>query len=190
MLDLQAYRKRETLLYLIDCLGLALCAVFPSLLIAIVSTQWKSAALYGMLAVLWALPAAYALGALCYWVRSGKRIRAGRFSIAETTLSSIGEMEISFRRHWHIRWISRYFRYVRYDRYAFHFYSYGKYVPPRQNFTWSETFHMRDEGLANTSLSGDTFYLLLAERGKRKEQTIVYAYPAKFFERENGSAQE
>ena len=54
----------------------------------------------------------------------------------------------------------------------------GEWEVPHRNYTWSDTFEMSREGIANTSLQGDTFYVVrLNSTGK-----IAVAYNEKFFD--------
>ena len=48
---------------------------------------------------------------------------------------------------------------------------------PSPNYTWSKTFYMSGQGIENTSLVGDEFYLVILH----STQEICAVYNTKFF---------
>lgn len=57
---------------------------------------------------------------------------------------------------------------------------YGSYmIPCEPHYTWSKDYHMSAEGVFNTSIEGDKFYLVIIENDGR--QTIAMIYNTKFF---------
>ena len=54
---------------------------------------------------------------------------------------------------------------------------YGKYYIPKDNYTWSNEFHMDVKGVYNYSNIGDEYYLILS-----KDKKILLAYNMKLFE--------
>lgn len=56
--------------------------------------------------------------------------------------------------------------------------TFGLYlIPHRKNYAWSELYYMSDDGIYNTAIDGDTFYIVTADN-----KTVLVAYNAKFFE--------
>lgn len=63
----------------------------------------------------------------------------------------------------------------------FRFSGYGDYyLPNMKQYKWSERYAMSVEGMLNTSIIGDTFYLVIFKNDKKK--TPVMIYNTKFFE--------
>lgn len=59
---------------------------------------------------------------------------------------------------------------------ALYFSNCGRYIVPHSNYTWSKTFDMSRDGIKNTSLLGDTFYVVILNGDP------IYAYNKRFFE--------
>ena len=179
--DLLHQLKLELIGRCVITMGMILFCGLLSLLLAVLdSTSGWSVTGWAFGAV-WVLPAAYLLFNLRHLLVYRKRINAKAFFVAEAKLNNITELEIKrigdwLRGVWHFDRI----RY-RYDRNVFYFSSYGRYVVPDRNFTWSDQFRMHDDGLKNYSSCGDDFYLLVYTEGSRKGK-VAYAYPAKLFE--------
>ncbi len=58
------------------------------------------------------------------------------------------------------------------------FSSFGEYrIPHIHHYTWSKEFCMTPEGICNTAVNGDEFYIVTADH-----RTILTVYPAKFFD--------
>ncbi len=59
-----------------------------------------------------------------------------------------------------------------------HFASFGKYeIMGGTHYDWSERYAMTDEGIYNTAIEGDTFYIVTDNN-----KTILQVYNTKFFE--------
>lgn len=63
--------------------------------------------------------------------------------------------------------------------YGLYFASYGLYsvLIWKHHYSWSKLYHMSDDGIYNTALLGDEYYLVIAE-----EKNILLAYNTKLFE--------
>lgn len=202
--DLQAQRKEELWCYVGDFFLLTFLLGTLSGCFAILGSELGLTGAYWISGLLWIPPFAYIVGSVCFWIRSGKRIRAMKPTLVRTTLSSIGVMELTrHERDWHLRRIkkrpvSSYFdtdsrEYQSgywYDPFVFYFPE-GRYVLPGRNFKWSKSHSMSAKGLEHFASPGDEFYLLIAEawRGKKK-QKIVYAFPASIFDWQDENIQE
>jgi hypothetical protein len=96
-----------------------------------------------------------------------KRIDACDISVSETKLSSVYE---------DMRRVGG--RYV--PEYHFRF-AVGEWCLMNTTlYEWSKEYHTSVDGLENISLEGDEFYAVI----DTETQTVVYAYPKKFFEYE------
>lgn len=96
-----------------------------------------------------------------------KRIDACDISVIETKLSSVYE---------DMRRVGG--RYV--PEYHFRF-AVGEWCLMNTTlYEWSKEYHTSVDGLENVSLEGDEFYAVI----DNETQTVVYAYPKKFFEYE------
>ena len=96
-----------------------------------------------------------------------KRIDACDISVSETKLSSVYE---------DMRRVGG--RYV--PEYHFRF-AVGEWCLTNTTlYEWSKEYHTSVDGLENVSLEGDEFYAVI----DTETQTVVYAYPKKFFEYE------
>lgn len=61
--------------------------------------------------------------------------------------------------------------------YVLYFYNFGKYVIPYgKNYKWSQEYAMNAQGVYETALIGDEFYLVIINHNK-----IILAYNCKFF---------
>ena len=64
--------------------------------------------------------------------------------------------------------------------YVLSFKSFGKYrVPAQQHYAWSELYSMSPDGIYNTSIIDDTFYIAVRKDDPKK---ILWVYNAKLFE--------
>lgn len=179
--DLLHQLKGQMIARSIFSIGLILACGLLSLQVTVLNNFVHWAGARWLIAAFWVLPAIYVLLAARHWVVVSKRIRSEAFSVSDAKLNNITELEKRVIGGWlsgdlHVRRL----RY-RYDHNVFYFSSYGRYVVPDRNFTWSELFHMSDQGLNNYSTCGDDFYLLVYTEGRRKGK-VAYAYPAKLFE--------
>ena len=96
-----------------------------------------------------------------------KRIDACDISVSETKLTSVYE---------DMRRVGG--RYV--PEYHFRF-AVGEWCLMNTTlYKWSQEYHTSVDGLENISLEGDEFYAVI----DNETQTVVYAYPKKFFEYE------
>lgn len=60
-----------------------------------------------------------------------------------------------------------------------YFENFGNYIVTYNNYLWSKEFYMSAQGLVNTSVCGDEFYLVIAKTEKKE---ILFVYNTKFFE--------
>lgn len=99
-----------------------------------------------------------------------KRLDACDISVSETKLTSVYE---------DVRRVGG--RYGRYEA-IFHFcFAVGEWcLTNTMLYKWSQEYHLSVDGLENISLEGDEFYAVI----DNETQTVVYAYPKKFFEYE------
>ena len=99
-----------------------------------------------------------------------KRLDACDISVLETSLTSVYE---------DVRRVGG--RFGRYEA-IFHFcFAAGEwFLTNTVLYKWSKEYHLSVDGLENISLEGDEFYAVI----DNETQTVVYAYPKKFFEYE------
>ena len=99
-----------------------------------------------------------------------KRIDACDISVSETKLTSVYE---------DVQRVGG--RFGRYEA-IFHFcFAAGEWCLMNTTlYEWSKEYHTSVDGLENISLEGDEFYAVI----DNETQTVVYAYPKKFFEYE------
>ena len=99
-----------------------------------------------------------------------KRLDACDISVSETKLTSVYE---------DVRRVGG--RFGRYEA-IFHFcFAAGEWcLTNTMLYKWSKEYHLSVDGLENISLEGDEFYAVI----DNETQTVVYAYPKKFFEYE------
>ena len=99
-----------------------------------------------------------------------KRLDACDISVSETKLTSVYE---------DVRRVGG--RFGRYEA-IFHFcFAAGEWCLTNTTlYEWSKEYHTSVDGLENISLEGDEFYAVI----DNETQTVVYAYPKKFFEYE------
>lgn len=65
--------------------------------------------------------------------------------------------------------------------YVLSFQNFGRYrVPAQQHYAWSELYSMSPDGIYNTSIIGDTFYIAIRKGDPKK--TPLWVYNAKLFE--------
>lgn len=65
-----------------------------------------------------------------------------------------------------------------YTTYHLYFASYGEYVIPNNNYTWSQELSLSDQGVYRLSECGDEFFLVLS---KQHTGSILLAYNTKLF---------
>lgn len=127
-----------------------------------------------IIALLWLIPAGYFIGYVTYAVRKWLWITKTPFSVVEDTLCGTeaimrdrGACKPPILRHWEI-----------------HFSGHGVYKTTLSHATWSRKGNrMNCSALANSSDTGDKFYLLLDERSKKGEKPkIILSYPCKYFQ--------
>lgn len=179
--DLLHQLKLELIGRCIITMGMILFCGLLSLLLSVLGSSSDWSVTGWAYCAVWVIPAAYLLFNLRHLLVYRKRIHAEAFSVSEAKLNNMTELEIKrigdwLRGVWHFRGLQ-----YRYDHNVFYFSSYGRYVVPDMNFTWSGLFRMNDDGLKNYSSCGDDFYLLVYTEGSRKGK-VAYAYPAKLFE--------
>lgn len=75
--------------------------------------------------------------------------------------------------------ITRRARYRVYYIYKLNFSSYGEFVIPDENYTWSSMYPLSKKSVENRSNEGEEFYLVLSKRHTGK---ILLAYNTKMFE--------
>ena len=99
-----------------------------------------------------------------------KRLDVCDISVSETKLTSVYE---------DMRRVGG--RFGRYEA-IFHFcFAAGEWcLTNTMLYKWSKEYHISVDGLENISLEGDDFYAVI----DNETQTVVYAYPKKFFEYE------
>ena len=99
-----------------------------------------------------------------------KRLDACDISVLETSLTSVYD---------DVRRVGG--RFGRYEA-IFHFcFAAGEWcLTNTVLYKWSKEYHLSVDGLENISLEGDEFYAVI----DNETQTVVYAYPKKFFEYE------
>ena len=112
----------------------------------------------------------YMIRASVIYSKQKKRIDACDISVLETSLTSVYE---------DVRRVGG--RYGRYEA-IFHFcFAAGEWcLTNTMLYQWSQEYHLSVDGLENISLEGDEFYAVI----DNETQTVVYAYPKKFFEYE------
>lgn len=61
------------------------------------------------------------------------------------------------------------------DRHLLQFARCGEYyIPYGTNYNWSKDYYMSDRGVFNTSLNGDSFYIVTYQKDKKRKPIIVY----------------
>lgn len=118
-----------------------------------------------------AIPAA--LLAISYIRRAIKlsEIKNGNFIVITDTLLYEKQGEVRMTPTFYkSRWVS----YMQFE-------SSGRWELSGRYYTWSTNYKMSESGICNTSLSGDTFYLVMQE----KDRKIVMGYNTRFFDYKN-----
>lgn len=110
-------------------------------------------------------------------LRLYRKIQTADIEIVEDTLqNAYEESKMQGRRHWLF--------------FVLEFRDHGKYrLPDYQHYTWSELYTMSKQGVYNTSIPGDTFYIvrLVGDRSCKP----LEVYNAKLFELcEDGTARK
>ena len=109
----------------------------------------------------------YMIRASVIYSKQKKRLAACDISVSETKLTSVYE---------DMRRVGG--RYV--PEYHFRF-AVGEWCLMNTTlYEWSKEYHLSVDGLENVSLEGDEFYAVI----DNETQTLLYAYPKKFFEYE------
>ena len=101
----------------------------------------------------------------------------GEFSISTDVLSHIAKDEPVYEPHQHIFGGSR-THYVKYVTYFYFEHAKWRVPEVEKLYAWSRDMYISPQGLENTSLQGDEFYLVT----RKGEAEVAYAYNRKFFE--------
>ncbi len=108
------------------------------------------------------------------WWRAAREERGeasqGEFTIVREKLSHIAEETI-----YEPRYLGRYTRNMHSVRFLY--FPCGQWRIQPRNYTWSKTFYMSGQGVENTSLVGDEFYIAIVN----STQEICAVYNTKFF---------
>lgn len=113
-------------------------------------------------------PIAFAIILIFLFGRTKHRIDKNSFLIVHDKVSYTGRD-------------TRYSKYPPQDLspYYLYFPCYGKYTVPYFNYTWSDLYSMSYEGVYNTSIAEDEFYLIVF---RTKKEKIEVVYNQKMFE--------
>ena len=153
--------------------------------------------------IFWVIPLTYIIGASCLLIPYAIRLKKQAFSITEDTLTGVSDALNRKGCRFHLQWKFFYFSPViawllrnKYRHHYFYFEEYGRYesrylCPIRTvrgeksmgyNFVWSKYYRMDDTSLSQVSHSGEKFYLLTYETGRKEKKTkVAFIYPQKFF---------
>ena len=199
MEDMKYWIKGEAILYLRDIVFLSVWAIFLSLP-AILAPEVGTI----IIAVIFWTPALiYIVGASCLLLPYAIRVKKRAFSITEDTLTGTSDAVDRKGKRFHLQWKFLIFNFWiaffcrdKYCHHYFHFEEHGRYEgrylsPIRtvsgekirgKNFIWSQRYRMGDALLSQSVHSGEKFYLLTYETGRKEKKTkVAFIYPQKFF---------
>lgn len=180
--------QNQLVAYFYDFFTLVMPVALIAGVVALGNTQWQMEGVRWFVRLIWLIPAPYLIGPACYGIWKWLKISNMPFTVVEDTLCGSETIPMRTRGGFHIEWGTSYSHHLNpfpYYRCEFHFDHYGKFVASSTHFVWSREYRMHSSDLARDSRTGDTFYLLIAETGKKKKQKIVLIYPAKYFCRED-----
>ncbi len=120
--------------------------------------------------LVWLVPVSFLLWYVCSFLFTRNMIQTEAFTVTQDELLYIDRVRHRSTR----RYGPRYY-YVE----VLHFSSFGIFESPSPIYSWSETMKMGAERLIETSSSGDTFYVVTYNRGKRKPMMV---YNTRLFE--------
>ena len=117
---------------------------------------------YGWLGFL--LPVAYSTFRIAAVIKKQKEILNGGYIVDKDTLVSVS-----------YKWFNRR------EVIILNFKSSADWEVPYDNYKWSKTYRLTRKGVANTSLQGDTFWIVRL----KSSYDVVVAYNTKFFDYKN-----
>jgi hypothetical protein len=146
------------------------CYAFAVLLLFLARTEPRMYLVGGIAFILSTILTVSTIRKSVIYSKQKKRLDACDISVGETRLSSVYD---------DVRRVGG--RFGRYEA-IFHFcFAAGEWcLTNTMLYKWSKEYHLSVDGLENISLEGDEFYAVI----DNETQTVVYAYPKKFFEYE------
>lgn len=149
--------------------------------------RYLGIALFVLLVIAYLAVMVYLISLRCKITGQRKMIQNGEFEIVRDTLTVAGEVArfkggVHEKRSLLDRIIStNNHRVPRRYPIWFQFEKYGDYhLPLTKMYKWSERYTTTDEGMQNTSLIGDEFYIVLYRGDEKKKPAMIYN--TKFFD--------
>ncbi len=175
--DIIAFKKKQikTGFSYVELLTAALCASVPLIICAFKFIHW----IVGLASLL--LPV-IAVAVLLPRMRAEKLYKTtvicGEYTVIKDTLVNVDKETVVEPNRRRSIYRARRHNHLYIDDVEFLYFSSRKWRIPYRCYEWSSLYNMSREGISNTSIIGDEFYLVILNN----THEICVAYNAKFFE--------